>query len=246
MIASVHIADVGLRASLRAARSNPRPESTPGLRWAQILMAAPLRRGFFPKPTLGRAALLAFWDDDAALDRFVATDALASTLGGGWHARLEPVRAFGTWPGLDATVPRARRVDFDGPAVVLTLGRLRVSQAVRFLRTSSKAEAAVLQAPGLVWATGLGRPPYVATCSIWESTAAIAAYAFDDRTAAHPLAISADRDRPFHHQEAFIRFRPVDSAGSLQGVNALPASWFAAQSTSAPSPGNTFDTLPSK
>jgi hypothetical protein len=182
-----------------------------------------LRKGVLPAPTLRRAALLAFWDDDASLDRFAGTNDALASFADGWHARLLPLRAHGTWPGLDPELSASRRVDYDGPAVVLTLGRLRVSQTLRFLRSSAKAEEAVLRAPGCVWATGLGAPPLVATCSLWHDAAAISAYAFDDRSAAHPLAIAAGRAKPFHRQEAFIRFRPYDASGELRGKNPLPA-----------------------
>ncbi|TMK88517.1 MAG: hypothetical protein E6G57_06445 [Actinobacteria bacterium] len=150
---------------------------------------------------------------------------MASALAGGWHVRLEPLRAWGSWPGLPDDLPRRRDVDHDGPAAVLTLGRLRLTQAPRFLRTSNRAENSVRAAPGLVWATGMARPPFVSTCSLWESTDALSAYAYDTADPAHPDAIAADRAKPFHHQEAFIRFRPYASQGSLAGRNPLAETW---------------------
>ena len=41
--------------------------------------------------------------------------------------------------------------------------------------------------------------------------------------AAHPVAITRDRAKPFHHEEAFIRFRPYAVHGNLEGKNPLPA-----------------------
>ena len=118
-----------------------------------------------------------------------------------------------------------RVIDQDGPAAVLTLGRLRPSQALRFFRTSAKAEAAVLGADGLTWATGFGRPPIFSTFSLWETPQALSAYAYGQSDRAHPEAIAADRAEPFHRESAFIRFRPYDSTGSLEGSNPLPESW---------------------
>ena len=106
---------------------------------------------------------------------------------------------------------------------MLTLGRLRLSQAVRFLRTSAKAEAAVLSAPGVRWASGLAKPPFVATCSLWESGDALAAYAYGPDQQAHPGAIDADRARPFHRRSAFVRLRPLLIAGRLVGSNPIAA-----------------------
>ena len=222
MRASVHVADVGVRSALALSRKPPAPGSIPGLRNAEVGQAAPLRASLLPKPQLGRAVLIGFWEDDDAIDRFVDGHPLAAHFASGWQVRLEPLRAFGTWPGLPADVPAARRVDYDGPVAVITLGRLRASQAVRFLRASAKAEAAVLEASGLVWATGIARvPKIVATCSLWESATAAATYAFDRGQPAHADAIAAGAAKPFHHQQAFIRFRPYGATGRLDGKNAL-------------------------
>jgi hypothetical protein len=217
MIASVQIADVPVRTSLATLGKAPKPARTPGLRWSKVMLAAPLREQLLPKPSLKRVALLSFWDDDAALDAYAFPDAFHD----GWSARLEPLRVHGSWPGLDPDLPTARKVDYTGAAAVFTLGRLRVSQGIRFLRASARAEEAVLRAPGCTWATGLGRPPYVATCSLWEDYDAIAAYAFNDANGGHPAAITEGRRKPFHKQEAFIRFRPYAAKGSLTGTNPL-------------------------
>jgi hypothetical protein len=190
-----------------------------------MALTAPFTRSLRPAVDIGRPALVAFWDDDDALDRFLADDLAAASLVHGWHVRLQPLRAFGSWPGLPADVPRARKVEHDGPAAVITLGRLRMTQLVRFLRTSHEAESRILGAPGVIWATGMARPPLVATCSLWESTDALSAYAYGPTDPAHPGAISADRAKPFHHQSAFIRFRPYASHGSLGGRNPLAERW---------------------
>jgi hypothetical protein len=228
MIASVHIADVGVGSALRLARRAPKPGSIPGLRHANVALAAPLGGSMAPKPQLGRIGLIAFWDDDAAVERFLAGHPLAAKLAGGWHSRLEPLRAFGTWPGLPTDVPRPRVVPHEGPAAVLTLGRMRLTQAVRFLKASNKAENGVLGADGLVWATGMARPPFVATCSLWQSSEALSAYAYGSGAGPHPDAITDGRVKPFHHEQAFIRFRLYASAGSLSGKNPLS---FAAQNS---------------
>ena len=134
----------------------------------------------------------------------------------------------GSWPVLPSDVPTKHDVELDGPAAALTLGRLRVTQVVRFLRASAKAEGAVVGAPGLIWATGLARPPLVSTFSLWQSTDALSAYAYGQREAAHPVAIAAQRRKPFHHESAFIRFRPYGSEGSLDGRNPLVETWASA------------------
>jgi hypothetical protein len=38
---------------------------------------------------------------------------------------------------------------------------------------------------------------------------------------AHMAAVKADRERPFHHESAFIRFRPYRSEGEWEGRDPL-------------------------
>jgi hypothetical protein len=225
MIASVHLADVGVATTLPLSRKPPRPRSIPGLRRAETAIAAPLGASdFLPKPQFGRAGLIAFWDDDASLDRFLGEHPLAAKFASGWSVRLAPLRAFGSWPGLPVDLTSERRVDHEGPVAAITMGRLRTSQAVRFLRASLKAEAAVLEAPGCIFATGLARPPsFVSTFSLWESTRAAATYAYGTKQPAHPDAIAQGAAKPFHHQQAFIRFHPYGARGKLEGKNPLDA-----------------------
>lgn len=225
MIASVHIANVGARSALSLVRKAPKPAEMPGLRHADIALTAPLSASLLGKPDPGRIGLAAFWDDEDALDRFLASHPLAGKLASGWHVRLAALRAFGTWPGLPSDTPTTRAVDHEGPVAALTLGRLRLSQTVRFLRTSAKAEARVIGAPGLIWATGMARPPFVSTFSLWESTRASSTYAFGNAEPAHPEAIAESERKAFHHQQAFIRFRPYGSVGHLDGRNPLAEAW---------------------
>jgi hypothetical protein len=153
VIGSVHLADIGARARL-AALTGGRVDA----RFARTVLAAGLRGSFLTVPDRRRVGLIAFWDDDYALDAFLASHPLAELLSDGWHARLAPVRASGDWPGLPTELPRDHAVGTDGPAAVLTLGQVRGSQLVRFRKFSAAAEARLADADGLVWATGLARP----------------------------------------------------------------------------------------
>ncbi|HJP78710.1 MAG TPA: hypothetical protein VJ914_30825 [Pseudonocardiaceae bacterium] len=223
MIGSVHLADVGVRGRL-AALTGPRPSARDGARYAAGVFAADLTDSFLPAPDLRRVGLIAFWDNEDALENFLAGHPLAGILAPGWHVRLAPIRASGAWPGLPTDLPRGHSpVPDNGPAAVLTLGRVRFGQLGRFLKASARAEGRLRDADGLVWATGLSRPPVVSTFSLWESSAALSDYAYRD--GAHADALRADRAKPFHHRSAFVRFRPYFSAGQLDGRNPLAANW---------------------
>lgn len=228
MRASVHIADLGSRSLLEAARRRPKVGQVPGLLDARLATASPLRRSVVPSTSLRRLALVSMWEDDAAIDAFEAEHPVALAMSSGWRIRLEPLRGSGSWPGLPESLPTERSAgadDLAGPFAVLTLARTRMSRIVRFLRTSQPAETAAVTAPGFLWGTAVVLPPFFATVSLWESSRALSTYAYGRSQPAHHDAIEVDKAKPFHHDAAFVRFRPYASSGALGGKNPLPSDW---------------------
>jgi len=224
VIVSVHLADVGKRAALSLSPRRLGLAKVPGLRYAEITIAAPLSAHLLPRPNLSRVGLIATWDDDRALDGFLARHPLAGRFTHGWHVRLQPTRIFGAWPQMAGLLDHEEPMDDGEPAAVLTIGRLRLSQAVRFLRASAAAEGLAVSDPSVLASTGLARPPaLVATFSLWQNTAAMRAYARGAAHSEHLEAVQAHAAQPFHHESAFIRFRPYASEGSWDGRDPLAA-----------------------
>src|SRR4051812_29298447 len=124
MLVSVHISDIPARDLLRAQRT-PKPKSTPGLRDAHVASCAKLGGSVLPAPSPTRAGLVAFWDDDASLDAWLESSPLARVLEPGFRVRLAPLRAHGSWPGLDGDIPESRTVDHEGAAAVVTIARAK-------------------------------------------------------------------------------------------------------------------------
>lgn len=221
MIFSVHIADLSAPGALRVLRSRPDRSDSQGLLWVNTCVTAPLRRGRLASlPSLRRVALLAAWADDAALDRFLAAHALAQALEHGWQVRLEPVRTVGAWSALP-DLPR-NGSPVEGPVAVLTLGRLRLGRTAAFLAASAGAERAAATHPALLAGTALARPPhFVATFSLWRNAVEMRDYAVGRAPGAHLHTIGAHKVRPFHHESAFVRFRPYAARGSWNGHDPL-------------------------
>ncbi|HEX3323654.1 MAG TPA: hypothetical protein VHR65_00745, partial [Solirubrobacterales bacterium] len=165
---------------------------------------------------------IAAWDDEGALDRFSASHPLAKQLAGGWQVRLEPLHVYGAWSGLPGLPAQEIPVEEDQPVAVLTIGRLRLRRVRPFLRASARAEAEAIADPAMLAATGLARPPrLVATFSLWSNVAAMRDYARGRVDGAHPAAAGEHRAKSFHHESAFIRFRPYASSGSWDGRDPL-------------------------
>jgi hypothetical protein len=221
MIASVHLADVGPHRALTLLGRAPRPSAPAGVRYAQTAIAAAIAPGLLPRLRPSRIGLIAFWENDSALDRFLSAHSLSQHLASGWHARMNPLRASGTWPGLEELSDR-RASDQHGPVAVLTLGRLRLTNTVRFLQANAPAAGMASSDPALLAATALAAPPnLVCTFSLWRDTASLRAYAYGHSGPAHLAVIQAHKHRPFHHQSAFIRLHPYAQSGSCGDFTAL-------------------------
>lgn len=209
----MHIVEVGTRAAAAVLMRPPRPGRVRGLTYAETTTVAPLGEPLLPPRGLGTVGMIAAWEDDAALDDFSRSHPLAERLAGGWQVRLEPLRVSGAWAGMPGLPTRALPVDDREPVGILTLGQLRLLRTGPFRRSAGPAEAAAVDSPALLAGTGLARPPrLVATFSLWRSAAEMRDYAYG-RDSAHQAAVGADRARPFHHESAFVRFRPYASHG---------------------------------
>lgn len=223
MIVSVHLAEVGWRRVPRMLGGRLRLSDVPGLTYAEPVLSVPLRDGPVPRPGPGRIGLIAAWEDDSALDRFLEDHPLAARFAHGWHVRLEPLRVYGSWSRMPGLPSRAKPVDDEKPVAVLTLGHTKLHRAGPFLRTSGLAERAAVGDPAVLASTAFARPPrFVSTFSLWRSAAAMREYAHSS-DGAHQAAVRADRAKPFHREAAFIRFRPYASRGSWNGRDPLAA-----------------------
>jgi hypothetical protein len=221
MIVSVHIADVGARHAPALLRKRLR---APGLSYSELTTAAPLGGGLLPRPALGRAGLIAAWEDDAALDRFLGEHPVAQSFAGGWHARMHAVRCVGEWSGMPWLPREPEPMEPDEKVAVLTLGRVRFPRFVPFLRASAAAEELVVGDPAVLASTALARPPrFVSTFSLWRSVDEMRAYATGRHAPGHTDAMKAHSARPFHHESAFVRLRPYASAGQWDGREPLAA-----------------------
>jgi hypothetical protein len=220
MLATVHIADLGVPQALRTTARRP-PRRVPGLRWGSTALAMPLASS--GAPPLGRAGLFAFWEDERSAEAFFADDPRGVRFQEGLRATLRPLRAHGSWPGLPDEVPRGRKVAHDGPVAVLTMSWLRLSQLGRFGRASKPAEEAALADEGMRWGTTALRLPFAATFSIWSDTRSVMAYAYSRRRPEHPQALDEGERKSFNKRATFVRLAPVRIEGSLVGRNPFDA-----------------------
>ena len=158
------------------------------------------------------------WERYAVMLECESTDAEASLLAlppfkvlqlaAQMHRRIElsAYRKHGAWDGLN---PFALQPDIagTGKVAVLTRATIALRRVPAFIRQSRGTTAALEQAPGLEFSLGMGEYPLIrqATFSVWESDAAMTAYAYKD--ARHIAAMKAKAARSIFREEMFVRFR---------------------------------------
>ncbi|MCC9598126.1 MULTISPECIES: hypothetical protein [Rubrivivax] len=187
----------------------------PGARFAKQLGTG-YEGGFGLRPSATRQGLFVLFEDEAAADAFIGHSELVQEYRR--HARelcivkARPYAARGTWDGQQPRVGAPAPVD--GPVAALTRASIRLSRAHRFWPNAGPSQVSLERASGCRLAVGLGEAPFLrqATFSVWDSVAAMDAYA---RTGAHQRAIQASRD--FFSESMFVRFVPLAIEGVWKG-----------------------------
>jgi len=226
MIHSFHLALLPPSATVRALRRAPQAV---GLRHAECL--ALMRLGSpaisVERMQLRRLAMFAEWEAESALERFLAEDTLGRWLADGWHVRLQYLRRYGEIAALAGLPVRAGEWDLDEPIVAVTLARLKLPELPRFLKWGRPVERLVAHHPGTTFATAAVRPPRTfSTFTIWRSvrdmTDMVHGRSAVPQAHRHAVAMAEQHRRDFHHESAFMRFRPLSEHGTWDGRRLLP------------------------
>lgn len=200
---------------------------TPGLDFAR-LMGCARGRSFGWRPDLRRWALLAVWEDAAALERFERTSPVARRLGAdaaeSWTARLRPIAAKGAWDGEAPFEAGPDRPPADGPILVLTRATVRARRLLAFRRAVPPVDAELDRSPGLLASVGIGETPVIrqGTVSLWRTLEDARAFAY--AAPGHLEAIRRRREEGWYGEELFARFAVLEHAGTWGGRDPLNVS----------------------
>ena len=242
MIASLHlhrVHGIGIAKSIAHMALDRRSlAGTPGLRFWKLLGT-----GSSDTFALGDAdptlwGLFSVWESPDAHQKFVDTSRVAKAWGERcdeqWSTELQPIRWKGQWAKRDPfagfSVGDSQRETSEpgtGPNLgcqpgsqiaVLTRARVKPSQWRAFSQAVPPVAAAMKTAEGLRFSLGIGEAPIglQATFSVWDSPAAITAFAYQGQ--AHRSVISRTETSGWYAEELFSRYTVQNERGSIAGV----------------------------
>ena len=162
--------------------------------------------------------LVALWEDEAHLDRFLEAPPYRVIERPHWHVRMRLYRRWGSYTGFDRATTYTQLADPEGPVVGLTFARLRLTETLRFARWGKPVEAQVRDHPGVTRAAVAFRPLRTfSTFSLWRSERDMLDMVRGRRTeldgTSHRDAMKERVRRDFHHEFTTLRFVPLSEHG---------------------------------
>jgi hypothetical protein len=175
---------------------------------------------------MGRLAMFAAWDSEAAVDDFLASPGTGRALSSGWHVRLRYLRRWGSVRALDWLPATDSETDLDAPVVAVTLARLQLPQVPRFLRWGKPVERLVRDHPGATLSLAAARPlRTISTFSVWRSAREMLGMVHGSNSLPSPKrhqAAMVERTRKdFHVQFTTLRFAAIREIGTWEGRSSI-------------------------
>ncbi len=197
---------------------------TPGLYHSEKLFATRLGKSVFSpfRYNIREYVLFAWWKDEQSLENYLNHSKDGILINKGWHARMQLYRRWGEIAELKDAYVHKKTVALDQPVIAITLARLKIINAVRFVYWGKPVEKQVKNHPGKTLALAAMRPfNHFATISIWRSeNEMINMVHGKDRKRdgqSHVQAMAERNRKSFHYEFSTMRYKPIGEYGSRNG-----------------------------
>lgn len=183
------------------------PTKFPGLLHSEGLFSMKLGAPITNPSRYGLTEFVFFarWEDEKSLEHFLAKSGMGKTIAQGWHVRLKFYRRWGSISEFSSMPENEENLNPQFPVVGITLARLKISEALRFLKWGKPVEHLVKNHPGKTFAMASMRPiGTLSTFSIWKSERDMVSMVKGNNV--HGKAITEQMKRSFHHEFSTMRF----------------------------------------
>lgn len=119
---------------------------------------------------------------------------------------MDPIEGHGTWDGQQVFGALPPKSEYEGRIAVLTRATIRVNKLKYFWQNVAPVASQMAAAEGFLYSAGVGEIPWIkqATFSVWESKAAMKAFAYGMKV--HADVIQKTRKQNWYSEDMFTRF----------------------------------------
>jgi len=138
-----------------------------------------------------------------------------------WTIFLEPIEGHGLWDGKEPFDVKTKTTNYDGIIATLTRATIRISKLKAFWQNVAAATGEMASAKGFISSVGIGEMPYIkqATFSIWQSKDDMKMFAYHMHQ--HTAIIQKTRKERWYSEDMFVRFKPLQTFGTIKGDDPL-------------------------
>lgn len=219
-----HFAKTKLSTTVRALYQPPTGQEVPGLIHAECMAKMTLGAPVLSpaRMQLRHLTMFAAWENQGAIDEFLAGTGLGRALATGWHVRMAFQRRWGYVSAFDGLAESVGEQDPAAPVVAVTLARMKLPEVPRFIRWGRPVEELVRDHPATTLAIAAMRlPRTVSTFTVWTSQQAmvdmVRGHSAVPRPARHAAAMTERTRKDFHFEFTTLRFRPLAEYGQWEG-----------------------------
>ncbi|WP_413511203.1 hypothetical protein [Myroides odoratus] len=221
---SYHLARVSLVTALKLLLFPPKAKKVSGLIHAETMHAMTLGSAVFSPSRflIRRVVVFAQWENEEALNQYLALDIIGKKLANGWHIRLQFVRQWGNFSKYQIPKEGVILDPENEPVIAVTLARMKYFQIPRFLRWGRPTEKLVRDHPATTLSLASFKfPTTISTFSIWHSVKAMTDMVHGHSQVAQPKrhreAMTERNRKDFHIEFTTLRFKPIAEFGTWEG-----------------------------